>query len=277
MKTLKTIVAALACGLIGCAAALAGDIDSPTIIGGKESPAGKWPFVVAVEFKTDGVYAQECGGSLIAKTWVLTAAHCIANDAGRQVRFPSNTRIMIGSNDLTKGGRRIQAVKVIKHPNYNPTTMNNDVALIKLAKPVNDITPAAYVSAPTTEATYAAVGKPAYVVGWGDTDPSSRDVYPNKMRELVVPILSRSVCNGPNAYDGDVTTRMICAGYMKGGKDSCQGDSGGPLIVKNAAGTFRLQVGVVSFGTGCAVRNFPGVYARLAVIGPWVTQTIKTQ
>ncbi len=120
-------------------------------------------------------------------------------------------------------------------------------------------------------------GTTTWVIGWGDTDRTSRDVYPDKLYEVSVPIVARSVCNGPKSYDGDITTRMFCAGVMAGGKDSCQGDSGGPLLVADASGAFRLQAGVVSFGYGCAVKNYPGVYSRLAVLGPWITQTIKTQ
>lgn len=275
--SVKRWILAAAALLAAAAGPAQADNSTPQIIGGTQAPAGRWPFAVAVEFKYSGVYLQDCGGSLIATRWVLTAAHCISNDNGKQVHFPSDTRIMIGSNDLTSGGRRIQAAKVIRHPRYNAFTTDYDVALIKLAQPVTTIKPVAILSSIAAEGTYARTGAPAYVVGWGDTDPSNKDVYPNKLRQVIVPIVARSICNGASAYDGDITQRMVCAGYMKGGKDSCQGDSGGPLIVKDANGVYRLQAGVVSFGNGCAARNFPGVYSRLAVLSPWIKQVLANQ
>jgi secreted trypsin-like serine protease len=130
------------------------------------------------------------------------------------------------------------------------------------------------ISTVDEETEFAPHNKRAYTTGWGDTDPGGGTSYPTELREVDVRIVKRAICNGPDSYDGLITSRMICAGYAAGGKDSCQGDSGGPLVVKNAAGKWRLQVGVVSWGFGCAAPDFYGVYSRLAVLGQWVLNQI---
>lgn len=84
------------------------------------------------------------------------------------------------------------------------------------------------------------------------------------LRAAVVPKANQQLCNTSYSRYGGVTDRMICAGLQQGGKDACQGDSGGPLVNKDTL------VGVVSWGYGCAVPNYPGVYSRVSSVRDWI-------
>merc|ERR1711978_46903 len=86
--------------------------------------------------------------------------------------------------------------------------------------------------------------------------------------EVEVDIVQNSDCN--DSYNGDIATNMLCA--ARKGKDSCQGDSGGPLIVKGSDASGDIQVGVVSWGNGCADREYPGVYARVSSQIDWINK-----
>jgi len=98
----------------------------------------------------------------------------------------------------------------------------------------------------------------------------------NVLRQVVLPIVSYQVCKDKMASAGiRLTDNMLCAGYMEGGKASCSGDSGGPLVCKQ--GDRWLQYGVVSFGKGCALPNFPGVYADVVNLLPWIEQNTGSQ
>lgn len=90
------------------------------------------------------------------------------------------------------------------------------------------------------------------------------------LRAVMVPVANQSYCN--QRYNGMITPRHICAGLKKGGKDSCQGDSGGPMTYKNSYSKedSRQLVGVVSFGTGCAMPSYPGVYGRVTSVRSWI-------
>ena len=90
------------------------------------------------------------------------------------------------------------------------------------------------------------------------------------LQEVSVPIVSDQLCR--EAYPGEITQNMFCAGFKQGGKDSCQGDSGGPLIISDGNGGW-IQAGVVSWGNGCASPDFYGVYARVANYIDWLDQT----
>ena len=92
------------------------------------------------------------------------------------------------------------------------------------------------------------------------------------MRKTTVPYIDNAKCNDQDSYGGKIRSRMMCAGYQKGGKDSCQGDSGGPLVWHSPNGA--ILVGVVSFGEGCAKENKPGVYTRVSVYREWISRTI---
>ncbi len=126
-------------------------------------------------------------------------------------------------------------------------------------------------------ATTADVYKPLYaaakiatVSGWG----AIREGGPisNTLRKVQIPMVSTAACNifyGP----GSITNQMVCAGYTTGGKDSCQGDSGGPLITTVAG--VPIQIGIVSWGNGCALARYPGVYTRITSLYPWIKAQAK--
>jgi secreted trypsin-like serine protease len=96
--------------------------------------------------------------------------------------------------------------------------------------------------------------------------------YPKELQQVQVPIVSLSDCK--ESYGSEITARMICAGLPAGGKDSCQGDSGGPLIVRDSQGRWQVLAGIVSWGEGCALPGFFGVYSRVAVLRKWLIDTM---
>ncbi|KAJ1133436.1 hypothetical protein NDU88_011731 [Pleurodeles waltl] len=108
-------------------------------------------------------------------------------------------------------------------------------------------------------------GSQCLVSGWGNLLTSSVQ-YPDRLQCLEVPVLSEPNCK--SSYTGQITQNMFCAGYLEGGKDSCQGDSGGPLICDGAL------MGVVSWGKGCAQKNYPGVYVKVCNYVDWINNVI---
>lgn len=229
----------------------------PRIIGGEPADFGEYPFMVALLFEPtagNDFQKQYCGASLIASRWVLTAAHCVDFLAG-----PSEVAVAVSRTHLnsTEGQRR--AVKAIYiHPDWNPNIFSPDVALLELTRPVTGIAPIRLASA--ADNGFEAAGTPLTVIGWGNTDTRSNHAsFPDALREVVVPVVSDSACD--KAYGGFVTVEtQLCAG--EGGVDSCQGDSGGPLFATTSNGT-RIQMGIVSWGVGCAKNHFPGVYGEV--------------
>lgn len=240
----------------------------PEVVGGKTAPDGKWPFMIALlDAGTSSNYdAQFCGASLISQRDVLTAAHCVT---GAQ---PNSIQVLVGTQDLKNGGRRVNVARISVHPNYNSRTSDSDVAVLRLAADVTDIDPVGYATTIKQENKFAAAGKPTWGMGWGETETTPH--FPAELQHVKVPVTDRTVCNAPDAYNGKITDTMICAGLKEGGKDTCQGDSGGPLVSKGPDGTFSLQVGVVSWGYGCADPNHYGVYSRMATLGAWVKEQV---
>lgn len=243
----------------------------PEIVGGNTAAAGRWPWQVALVQAniTTNFAAQFCGGTLVDELFVVTAAHCITENNGSVTRR-ADIRVLTGTQSLATGGTRRVVDQIARHPNYNDNTTDFDIAVIKLrtaapGKKARLITAA-------QEAELAATGDRAFVTGWGSLNGGNS--FPNELQEVNVPVVSRVNCNDANSYDGAITARMICAGVSAGGKDSCQGDSGGPLVVRDSQDRYQLLAGVVSWGDGCALPNFYGVYSRVAVLRNWVVQTM---
>src|SRR5690348_3890072 len=241
----------------------------PSIVGGTAAPPGKWPFQVALLRAGLGSnYALEwCGGSLIDKFHVVTAAHCVFQ------KHPADLRVLTGTQSLATGGTRHAIASIKVHPSYNNNRIDYDIAVITLKTPAADIAFFAELITRAQEQTFAAPGIMSFVTGWGSRIASGGG-YPKPLYEVQVPLVSSTDCNDANSYDGEVTPRMICAGLTQGGKDSCDGDSGGPLVVQDAQGHWRLQAGIVSWGDGCAQKNKFGVYSRVAVLSGWAKMVI---
>ena len=238
------------------------------IVGGAIAPANKWPTQVGLLLasNSNNFSAQFCGGTLVHQRFIVTAAHC------SDFVTPAQVHVLTGTQSLLDGGTRHAVRRVIVHPNWNPNTFNNDIAVWELQSAVTGITPARMISSTRQESILADPGSSSAVTGWGAIfENGSRS---SALRQVFIPVINRELCNREASYDGMVTQQMFCAGAMNGGKDSCQGDSGGPLWVKDSNGQFKLLAGITSWGMGCARKNFPGVYTRLATLGNWARQTI---
>ncbi|XP_063702860.1 trypsin-1-like [Culicoides brevitarsis] len=198
-----------------------------------------------------------CGGSLISKDYVLTAAHCA------QGQNPANLKVRVGSSFNAKGGELVQVQSLLVHPQYDSNTIDYDFALLKLNKSLEFSETVQPVKL-TEQDKSPAAGTLCTVSGWGNTQNPNESS--DKLRAVSVPVVDQEECAQKyNEFYG-VTPRMLCAGLEEGGKDSCQGDSGGPLTSNG------VLVGVVSWGKGCALKNFPGVYARVAAVRNWVRE-----
>ncbi|XP_041672047.1 transmembrane protease serine 9-like [Cheilinus undulatus] len=235
------------------------------IVGGEDAPPGSWPWQASLQIFGGHV----CGGSLITKEWVMTAAHCFFSET------PSDWQVSLGRQSL-QGDNPNEVTKrvatIILHPSYNSATNDNDIALLRLSTPVQftDYIRPVCLAASGSQFNN---GTDSWVTGWGAVQEGVSLPFPETLQEVEVPVLGNRQCNCLNGV-GTVTDNMICAGVLAGGKDSCQGDSGGPMVSKQ--GSIWVQSGVVSFGFGCARPNLPGVYSRVSRYQSWIDSHISS-
>jgi hypothetical protein len=257
------------------------------IVGGEPAGRGAWPWQVAVYRRVMRNGKQRdflfCGGSLIDPRWVLTAAHCLGSDRADDLGSATADDMLVveGTNTVTPSkfgggnpsGRRLRVKRILIHEQWDPRSRENDIALLELAapaasKPISVLTRPRVSDAIPPDG-LESEGVFATVTGWGHLGFNDPKV-PTSLMQVEVPLVSLSACQ--RAYGGRgglIDERTICAGESTGGKDACTGDSGGPLVVRKPDGEY-VQVGIVSWGQGCGLADFFGVYTRVSAFINWM-------
>jgi secreted trypsin-like serine protease len=192
-----------------------------------------------------------CAGALVAPRVVLTAGHCVDGSGP-----DTDISVIAGSVDLqSPAAITVRSTEVIRAPGFRSETRGDDWAVIRLARELD---------LPTLELSQGASGDQGTftIMGWGQISETALRQQ-RRLRYATVPTVPDSTCTAEYRKAGVklVAGESICAG--RAGVDTCQGDSGGPMVRRDATGRW-LQVGIVSWGLGCARRGYPGVYSQVS-------------
>ncbi|MEZ5997512.1 MAG: serine protease [Hyphomonas sp.] len=299
-------------GLILVCAGLASAASAQQVVNGRPADIEDWPGMVSVQAVQNGNAFHECGATMISPRWALTAAHCmksivveegfganryIATEPGGPTLLFGPVVNVVGRGDLREidTGKTYRVVDYVLHPDYDAgrPERGNDLALLRISGewdgPVMGVSgltlpvePFAEAAKPTLTAGYGRLGEGAQ--GAVSSGTGGRHVAAPSLvlQEGFVPLVPPETCKTQIAariaeleladqfagVDIDAATE-ICAG--DGSVDSCQGDSGGPLIVRDFDRT-PIQIGVVSWGLGCARRESPGIYMRVDAYVDWISE-----
>lgn len=241
------------------------------IVGGNVADPSDFPWQVEIKGSQIGL----CGGSLIGEKYVLTAAHCVSDSTilnGEISQGSYITAALVDPDGKAEGDQRmVESVHI--HPGYDPEAMGQpyDIAVLELEERFS-VGMGGLVTLATerSDILYSQPNICSTVTGWGTTEPGGNTSQ--YLKQTFVPIISNDACS--NFYpEENINEQHLCAGYEQGGADSCQGDSGGPLVIRGGP-TGLLQVGIVSWGYGCAEAGRPGVYQRVGIHRDWIDETI---
>ncbi|CAF3488340.1 unnamed protein product [Rotaria socialis] len=251
---------------------------SPTlltkIIGGEPAADQTWGWAASLRYSSSG--SHFCGGSIISRSHILTAAHCT-------IRLASAASILVYVGSIyLYGPAQVHSVsKIYIHPNYSSTNYVNDISILKLSSLVNfdqvgvDIVCLPNVSSLVLASEeYPPPDTDLIAIGWGYTVLGSNQVSSILQQVTIKSVAATSTyCRFVRSVD---SYTQMCAGIMpQGGKDTCQGDSGGPLLMFTSNNVWE-QVGITSNGIGCAQRNLPGIYTRVAAFQSWINKTVNS-
>ncbi|XP_022784073.1 chymotrypsinogen B-like [Stylophora pistillata] len=242
-------------------------ISQSRVIGGQDAKPGAWPWQIALQRYNRFI----CGGSLISANWVVTAAHCVAGSSN-----PANYRIVVGDHNRNANEgteESVGAKQIISHPEYNrPGRLNNDIALIELARSVKLSVRVNPVCLPSSDSDVP-TGSKCYITGWGKIrHPGASHPI---LQQAMIPPIDPAKCRQKIQASGvsiQLTRQMLCAGVENSILSGCHGDSGGPYVCLNGDGTYTLH-GAVSWGSSrCDAKQLFTVFARVTQYRAWIKQ-----
>ncbi|KAF2883763.1 hypothetical protein ILUMI_22408 [Ignelater luminosus] len=227
------------------------------MVGGTDAPEGSFPYQVSL--RRIERLRHSCGGSIIAPTVILTAAHCV-----RQYDHPSEVLVVAGSHKLSSGGD-VYGVKHLKvHEKYNFWTIENDIGLIILNRSIQY---SEFVRPIELETRFIGVGVHVVLCGWGQT--SYRGNFSDHLQYLNTKVVSNAECQiaftKTPLYTPIFDTEMCT--LTREGEGFCKTDSGGPLVAE----TNQKQVGIISLSEPCAL-GVPDVYTRVSFYIEWIAR-----
>lgn len=245
------------------------------IIGGQDAETHEYPHMALLGYGSDNRDIEwYCGGSLISERFILTAGHCISNkDVGRV------THVLVGAyqrNEVTNSSKVFRVKTIIKHPEYAPPSVYNDITLLELDRdvPLSSTTVPACLHAgePVDDARVAATG-------WGLTHDWGQ--VSEKLQKVILDKFSTSHCSSVTPISRNVKLgfneeTQLCYGDKGVSRNTCYGDSGGPIQIKSAdIKCMYMIVGVTSYGKGsCGVVGATGIYTRVAPYVPWIESIV---
>ena len=255
---------------LGQAPACPTGADKTRVTGGTDVSRGDYPYQAFIRYRT-----MRCGGTLVARDTILTAAHCVTFGKTSMKLPAGEITVRLGSIDAFSGGNTHAVSAVVVHENYDPVKLTNDIALLRLAGPA--VEKPVRLDGITSDGIAEEKMGEATVLGWGLTNPNERYSASDVLKLGRVPVVPLQTCaaEAPAEFRpfGPIDDRRICAGGA-GPVDTCGGDSGGPLIVRDAKGR-DVQVGVTSFGlAACGTKGVPGVYTRVASFRQFLVDSV---
>lgn len=261
------------------------------VVGGRKATY-PWPWMAALYFVDSTVgdlskAEHRCGGSVIGKSWILTAAHCFYDKKGNLIN-KENIIVNLGLLNVKKRSnlQQIPIENYIIHQNFSRKSHHNDIALVKLSREaefnifVRPIClPPSYSKLPKGIKFYRE-GERAIAIGWGyDKSVKKGEEAGNPvdhLKRLNMPIQNDITCRNSLNNRYEFTDAMFCAGRGKGEEDTCKGDSGGPLMqpmINDVGQKYWTQVGIISWGEGCAQKDSYGFYTHVAKLKEWIELT----